>query len=554
MGASAWRMYMASIKRPNNRTSGPRRDPAQSTENPQRVGRGAASGSRDSRENPDNQKDAAAPVTGAEYRRKMRHRLRGFGIVFIILFALLVVYFVHYAISNQVKLFDNDYNHRDELLEKRNSKGTIYSSDGQVLAETVLGTDSSGNVTQSRNYPYANEFAHIVGYSDMGGSGIEEYYKYDLLHSDISLLEKIQYDNSDTAQGRMYPGNCLVTTLNTKVQGAAYQAIRSVTGSSGNAKGAVVATDPKTGAILAMVSEPDFDPNSVSANWDSLISDKTNGTLVNRATNGLYPPGSTFKIIDSIELLSEDPDALDTYSFNCPGYFTKDGETINCDDNVAHGEEDLTKSFAVSCNSSFSNIGINDITKSRFRSLLDDLYFNTALPYDLGAAQSKIAVSNDISTKEMMQVAIGQGTTEISPLHMNMITCAVANGGIMMKPHVAASLQDADGSTLKTYHTESLGQVIDSDVASKVQQLMRAVVSESDGTAHSAFTTTSYTVSGKTGSAEYDSEGNSHAWFTCYAPADDPQICVTVVVEGGGFGASTAVPIAKQVLDAYFAQ
>lgn len=544
---------MPGIKKNSTRNSDRRRDTGRGGENPQRVGRNSSADSYDNTEKgQDGTQETAVP--GEEYRRKIRHRLRGFAIVFIALFAVLVVYFVHYALANQVKLFDNNYNHRDELLAQKNSKGTIYSADRQVLAETVLSTDSSGNVTQSRNYPYKNEFAHIVGYSAMGGSGIEEYYKYDLLHSDISIFEKMQHDNSDSAQERMYPGNCLVTTLNSSVQSAAYSAIRSVTGSSGEAKGAVIATNPKTGEILAMVSEPDFDPNNVTANWNSLISDKDNGVLVNRATNGLYPPGSTFKIIDSIELISEDTNALDDYSFDCKGSFTKDGETINCDDHVAHGQEDLAKSFAVSCNSSFANIGINHIQKSRFRSLLDDLYFNTDLPYDLGAAKSKIQVSNDISTKDMMQVSIGQGTTEISPLHMNMITCAVANGGVMMKPHVAASLEDADGNTIKTYRSQSLGQVIDSDVASKVQTLMRAVVTEEDGTAHSAFQTTSYTVSGKTGSAEYDSEGNSHAWFTCYAPADDPQICVTVVVEGGGFGASTAVPIAKQVLDAYFAQ
>lgn len=543
---------MPGIRRSDTNRTGKRRDADRSGADPQRVGRGSAPDS-DNRSQNDGGSDSA-PIPGEEYRRKIRHRLRGFAIVFIGLFAVLVVYFVHYALANQVKLFDNNYNHRDELLAQRNTKGTIYSADGEVLAETELSTDSDGNVTQSRNYPYENEFAHVVGYSAMGGSGIEEYYKYELLHSDISIFEQMQHDNSDSAADRMYPGNCLVTTLNTEIQGAAYKAIRSVTGSSGSAKGAVIATNPKTGEILAMVSEPDFDPNNVTANWNSLISDEDTGVLVNRATNGLYPPGSTFKIIDSIELLTEDADALDTYSFDCEGSFTEDGETINCDDNVAHGEEDLTKSFAVSCNSSFSNIGVNLIQKSSFRSLLDDLYFNTELPYDLGAAQSKIEVSNDISTKDMMQVSIGQGTTEISPLHMNMITCAVANGGVMMKPHVASSLQDADGNTLKTYRSESLGQVIDSDVASKVQTLMRAVVSESDGTAHSAFQSTSYTVSGKTGSAEYDSEGNSHAWFTCYAPADDPEICVTVVVEGGGFGASTAVPVAKSVLDAYFAQ
>ena len=148
-----------------------------------------------------------------------------------------------------------------------------------------------------------------------------------------------------------------------------------------------------------------------------------------------------------------------------------------------------------------------------------------------------------------MQMAIGQGTTAMTPLHLNMITSAVANSGVLMKPHLVDELHDAKGRTIRVYEPEEYGSLMSEDVAKQVTQFMRAVVTE--GTANS-LSGRDYEAAGKTGSAEFDNNKSSHAWFTGFAPADDPEICVTVLIEGKGMGSSYAVPVAGRIFDAYF--
>lgn len=493
---------------------------------------------------------AGSPVLDYAQREKAERKRRAakrhivfFTLLFVALFVYMAYYFVSYAVENRVELFNNDYNKRDELLESRNKRGNIYASDAQtLLATTQTSTDSDGEVTQTRVYPFGRVYAHVVGYADMGGSGLEEYAKYDLLHSDLPLSDKVTYDAADTADGRLYPGNNVITTLDSELQQAAYEAM-------GNYDGAVIVTEPSTGRILAMVSKPDYDPNDIVRNWNSLVSDTTTGTLLNRATQGLYPPGSTFKIVDCIDLLSEDPDAAETYSFNCTGTFEQDGETIHCYNYEVHGLVDLRESFAQSCNSSFANIGVNVITTDSMSETLRTLLFNQKLPYDLPSVRSSVSDPGTLSTEGLMQMSIGQGTTAMSPLHLNMITAAVANGGELMKPHLIDALHDARGRTLRTYDAASCGQLMSEEVSEEVTDLMRAVVTE--GTA-SSLSGRSYEAAGKTGSAEFDNSKNSHAWFTGFAPASDPQICVTVLIEGEGMGSSYAVPVAAQIFDAYF--
>ena len=148
-----------------------------------------------------------------------------------------------------------------------------------------------------------------------------------------------------------------------------------------------------------------------------------------------------------------------------------------------------------------------------------------------------------------MQMSIGQGTTAMTPLHLNMITSAVANDGLLMKPHLVDELHDAKGRTLRTYQPEQFGALMTKEIADQVSEFMRAVVT--DGTATS-LAGREYEAAGKTGSAEFDNNKSSHAWFTGFAPYDAPEICVTVLIEGKGMGSSYAVPVAGQIFDAYF--
>jgi peptidoglycan glycosyltransferase len=352
----------------------------------------------------------------------------------------------------------------------------------------------------------------------------------------------VRYDNKEDAEDKLYPGNNLITTLDPKIQQACYDAM-------GNYEGAVIVTEVKTGRILAMVSKPDYDPNYIEEEWEKLLEDNESGTLLNRVTQGLYPPGSTFKIVDCIDLLQEDPDAMENYSFNCTGVFEQGGESIHCYEYEVHGRVGLEESFAHSCNASFANIGVNMISSDTMSTTLKSLLFNSKLPYDLPYVRSAVNMPNTLSTEGIMQMAIGQGTTSMTPLHLNMITSAVANGGVLMKPHLVDELHDAKGRTLKVYGSEQYGALMSEDVASKMTQMMRAVVTE--GTANS-LSGREYEACGKTGSAEFDNNKSSHAWFTGFAPAGDPEISVTVLIEGKGMGSSYAVPVAGRIFDAYF--
>ena len=456
------------------------------------------------------------------------------GAIVIAMFSAMIVYMCMYAATHEADLFNNDYNGREEILLDKNIRGKIYSSDKQVMAETVLNEDGS----MTRVYPFGSLFSHIVGYESHGGSGIEQQYNYALVHSDISLSEMAEFD----AAGEKYPGNDVYTTLNVGLQKAAYDAL-------GNYHGAIIVSEVKTGKILAMVSKPDFDPGTIDQTWDSIVADGVSGVLVNRVTQGLYPPGSTFKIFDAVEFMQEDMAQADAYNFNCQGYVTIDGEMINCYHWSVHGDVDLKESFADSCNSSFATIG-SMLNRQAFAKTLSTMMFNEKLPYEFPSEVSTYKLDSETTTKDLMQLSIGQGETLMTPLHLNMITAALANGGVVHKPYLVNAVETCSGKILSSNQPESFRTVVSSDIASRMRVMMRAVVESGTGT---RLRNRPYNAAGKTGSAEFlDNESDSHAWFTGFAPYEDPEIAITVIIEGAGSGGSYAVPVARRVMDTYF--
>ncbi len=454
--------------------------------------------------------------------------------VFSALFVCMMVYMCNFVYHNEQDMINNSYNSRSEILLSKNYRGTIYAAGGEVLAESKL--DEEGNET--RVYPYENLFAHSVGYSVNGRMGVEALCNYYLINSNLNLTDKV----ANSTLGKKNPGDSVYTTLNVSIQKAADKAM-------GIYSGAIIMTDVKTGKILAMVSKPDFDPNKIISLWDDLVADKSSSILLNRVTQGLYPPGSTFKIITALEYIRQNPEAYQDYSFTCDGVFKKDNTKIQCYHGLKHGEVSLTKSFAKSCNSSFANIGTGlDINK--FSETLNQLFFNQKLPYDASvSAKSSIYLAEDMTTNDIMQTSIGQGKTLMTPLHLNMITAAIANNGEMLTPYLVERVESVDGRVIKTYKSKSNGQIMTEEEASILQELMTAVVES--GTA-SKLQGYGYTAAGKTGSAEYNSNSDSHAWFTGFAPVEDPQVAVTVILECAGSGGDYAVPMARRVFDAYF--
>lgn len=471
-------------------------------------------------------------------KAKVRKQVLVTGVLVCSLFAAMTVYFLIYTNKNSKKLFENDYNKREEALLEKNVRGKIYAASGEVLAETIQ--DQDGN--DVRSYPYKNLFSHIVGYTYKGGSGVEQLQNYNLMHSDISLSDKASYD----AAGERYPADDVYTTLDLALQQAASDAL-------GDNRGAVIVTEVNTGNILCMVSKPDFDPNDIEAEWEQLGADTDSGTLVNRVTQGLYAPGSTFKIFDAIELMDEDMAAANAFSYNCIGYdnnFTlEDGQPIHCYHWTAHGTVSLEKAFAKSCNCAFVNIG-NSLNRDSFCTLLDNMMFGEALPYDLPSGTSSYTLTADTTKEDVTQLSIGQGSTLMTPMHLNMITAAIANGGTVHKDQIVASVKTGTGSTLSETKPEDYRTVMTSEVAAKMREMMRDVIAEGTATKLSS---RPYNPCGKTGSAEIvTGESTSHAWFTGFAPEENPEIAITVIVEGAGTGGVSAVPVVRSVLDEYF--
>ncbi|MDR0220663.1 MAG: penicillin-binding protein 2 [Lachnospiraceae bacterium] len=453
----------------------------------------------------------------------------------VALFVAMSGYISYYALAHEQEMAENSYNDIQQILMEQNYRGRIYAAGGEVLAETVV----AGDGAETRVYPYENLFAHVVGYATHGRTGIEADANYYLTRSNITIPQKAQ----NGADGVKNAGDSIYTTLRVDLQQTASKAL-------GVYKGAVIVSEVKTGRILAMVSKPDFSPAEIPLIWDGLLADENSSVLLNRATQGLYPPGSTFKIVTALEYIRENDLDISRYRFNCQGHYTANGVRINCYGGIAHGQEDFAYSFAKSCNSSFANIGAS-LARESFARTLDELMFGKDLPAPLVYNRSSIELNNETTGAELMQVTIGQGKTQMTPFHLHILTAAIANGGILQDSQLYKAVKNENGTTVKAYSNGAGKQIMSAEETTVLRGLMADVVQYGTGTKLKE--AANYTAAGKTGSAEYGNvKGESHAWFTGFAPADDPQLCVTVIIEGAGSGGDYAVPIAKRVFDAYF--
>ncbi|SHO50293.1 peptidoglycan D,D-transpeptidase FtsI family protein [Anaerocolumna xylanovorans] len=453
------------------------------------------------------------------------------------LFLLVIGFYVHFMFRDSEEVINNPYNKRQDLLAEQIIRGDILSADGKVLAHTLV--DSDGNET--RDYPFRNIYAHIVGRFSKGRTGLESSENFHLLTSHINAVTKVVKELS----GGKSIGDSVVTTLDTRLQKAAYDAL-------GSHKGAVVVMEPSSGKILAMVSKPDYDPNQINEIWDELTKEDSKeeektSPLVNRAAQGLYPPGSTFKILTALEYIRENPD-YEKYEYNCTGKGIFNSVTINCYNNKAHGKVDLKESLAKSCNSSFANIGTT-LNMNAFRKLCDTFLFNQSIPVDMLYNKSSFVLNGKSPIDQIPQTVIGQGQTQITPLHNALIISAVANGGIMMKPYVVDHIESQSGEAVKKYFPAMYRTVMTPKEAEILTSFMTETVE--NGTAGS-LKNDRYTVAGKTGSAEFMEGKPAHAWFVGFAPAENPDIAVSIIVESVGTGSDYAVPIANKIFKTYF--
>lgn len=452
--------------------------------------------------------------------------------IFVALFLGMMGYIVHFQVVKSKELINSPYNARKDSFAEQIIRGDILDRNGVVLARTTVAEDG----TETREYPYGSLFAHVVGYSDHGKAGLESVANFDLLTSNAFFLIKMRNEFQD----QKHRGDSVVTTLDLKLQQAASDAL-------GYLKGAVVVIEPSTGKILAMVSKPDFDPNLVESNWEALNSDE-NSVLLNRATQGQYAPGSTFKVITALEYMREDLAGYPLYSYNCGGAIEQDGTTIHCFGGKVHGQVSFADSLAYSCNTSFCNIGLM-LDVGHFQTTAKELLFDSKLPSVLPYSDSKFMLDVTDGSAAKMMTAMGQGQTQVSPYHMALITCAIANGGVLMKPYLIDSVTNVSGQEVKKTLPEEYKTLMAIEEAAELKNYMAGVVSY--GTA-SVLSGQSYTAAGKTGTAEYSSDKEKdHSWFIGMTNVENPELVISVIIESAD-GAAKAVNVAKQVLDSYY--
>ena len=467
--------------------------------------------------------------------KKKNRPVRLTSIFFTIVLIGLIAYLLYFYFAEGLRFENSTYNRRRiDMLSEEYIRGSVYSSDGELLAytETTDGQDV-------RVYPYGRVFAHVLGYNINGGLGLEGAYHSKMLSSHANPVYRIK----TLLSNERLQGDNIYTTLDTGLQQSCYDAL-------GNNDGAVVILDVKTGAVRAMVSKPDYDPNNIADNWEYYTSDseEVESILLNRATQGLYPPGSTFKILSALTYIRENDGNIDDYEYVCEGCIEYKNTVIKCYNSYKHGAVDFKHSFAESCNSSFVNIGI-DITRSNLIDICESFKFNENLNLAIASNGSKFLLTENTDTYELMQTVIGQGKTLVTPMHMAMIAATVANDGEMMKPYFLDHVETFNGTTVSKTFTKSYGTLLNDSEVAIMRELMEEVTIS--GTATS-LSNEVFTAAGKTGSAEYGNKGESHSWFVGYVPADEPEIAICVLVEGGGSGAELAVPITKKILNDYY--
>jgi peptidoglycan glycosyltransferase len=435
-------------------------------------------------------------------------------------------------------------NRRDVLRGLKVRRGLVRAADGTVLARSVR--DREG--IYSRRYPEGALFAHAVGYSyaSIAQSGIEQS-RNDLLSGERGELGNVFAE----LLGRADSGDDVFTTLDPKGQRAALQAL-------GGRKGAVVAIEPETGAIRAMVSTPGYDPNSFRRRgvFGELSEDEANSPLLNRATQAGYQPGSTMKVATAIA-------AIDSGRFSpesrVNGRNGKEisGVPLNNFGRASYGDITLTEALTFSVNTVWAEVA-ETLGKATMDRYMDRLGFGADPPLDYpddqmlpsGNYRKGRLIPPTSRFVDIGRMGIGQALLRVTPLQMAQVAAAVANDGELMEPRLVEKVVDRDGRTVEEIQPDEQSQVMSRESARQVARMMASVVREGSGTAAAL---QGIEVAGKTGTAEIDvARDIAQPWFIGFAPTAKGRIAVAATVERvqGGTGGAVAAPIARQVLEA----
>ncbi|TGE32741.1 penicillin-binding transpeptidase domain-containing protein [Desulfosporosinus sp. Sb-LF] len=428
-------------------------------------------------------------------------------------------------------LLENPSNRRLILMESRVTRGGIFDRNGEIIAQTQISKEKKVRV-----YPKGEMFEPALGYSTvkLGASGLEGTL------ADWLLGIKNATPTQSVQQLFALPrqGDDVVLTLDSRLQSIAYNALKGK-------MGAVVAIDPRTGEVLALVSQPSFDPTSLEQNWKDIVSRKQERPLENRAFS-LFPPGSTMKVVTSASLFRSGINTTDLYEST--GSAIINGQVIKEQNGKAFGWVNYNMALADSCNTYFATFGVQAGDKN-FLSVVKGFGFGQKIPLELNVPTSSITNSAKIpatlNTNLLAASAFGQGEVLVTPFHMALITAGIANHGVIMTPHLVERVLDPSQTVIFEQKPQPWLTALTKEEADKITSAM--VTAVTDGTAAPG-ALDDVQVAAKTGSAEPGGNVPTHGWYIAFAPADAPKIAIAVIVEHGGTGGGAAAPIARQIM------
>lgn len=475
--------------------------------------------------------------------------IRRLAVTFILCFVLVGFASAYWQVMRAPELLAREDNPRHLEEERRIQRGRIYDRHGVELAHTEIGRDETRRI-----YVYP-PLAHVIGYWSLrhGTANVERAYD-DHLRGLVGLDQVTALRNY--LFHRPQVGHDVVLTIDLELQRVADEAL-------GDASGAIILLDAGRGDILALASHPYYDPNTLDESWEKLKEDEAR-LLLNRATQGLYPPGSTFKTVTLAAALEEGlmrPNTSLPYTLSPPDkghrLWWHENEFTLCQ-NHPDGKSpfSLSEAYAFSCNVAFSEIGLQ-LGPKTYVEYAERFGLEQEIRLEVPTAVSRLFHTPDYFIGyerfyALASTAFGQGELAITPLQMALIAASIANGGVMPSPRLVLRVQDSSGVILEQTEGRSLGKPIAPQTARQVDKMM--VFSVEGGWARRA-QIPGVKVAGKTGTAQVSGEDGGqepHAWFIGYAPADgnEARYVIAVLIENGGEGSLVAAPLARKVLEA----
>jgi peptidoglycan glycosyltransferase len=468
---------------------------------------------------------------------------------FVVLFAVLVAFTSWWAVFDARALKEKEANKRPLLEQQQIERGRILAADGTVLARSVAMGHGEG-LRYVRRYPEGALYGHPVGYSFVrqGDSEFEKYHNDELVGNESEFGSIL-----DELRGKRQEGNDIVTNIEPEAQRVALADLAEA------GFGAVVAIEPSSGRVRVLASNPPYDPNRVPFELSRLNENEVESPLLDRATQGQYPPGSTFKVVTAAAGLDSGTITPET-TIDAPGTLDVQGQPLQNDFDQSFGPISLDTALTNSVNTWFAQLGERVDEETLFE-YMDRFGFNSTPAIDLPEDQvyaSGIFEGGQLLGRDdpidIARVAIGQERLAVTPLQMAEVAAAIANGGSLMKPQIWSRVVDPDGRVTKRLDPSQYSRPVDEQTAAELTAAMEGVVSEGTGT-NAAIP--GVAVAGKTGTAETPfnqtcgggSEENQ-AWFIGFAPADNPQIAIAATVEcTTAFGNDVAAPIFRDVAE-----